>query len=56
MVYVKKAQEVTQINFLKSQKFTSFTTQVDDTHTGVIKGVLPAGSIVPIFEDNFKKS
>lgn len=56
MVYVKKAQEVTQINFLKSQKFTSFTTQVDDTHTGVIKGVLPAGSIVPKFEDNFKKS
>lgn len=47
MVYVKKTETFNDINFLKSQKFLSFTKQVDDTHTGVVNGVLPAGSIFP---------
>ncbi|MEO1768272.1 hypothetical protein [Candidatus Enterococcus ferrettii] len=47
MVYVKKTETFDDINFLKSQNFISFTKQVDDTHAGVVKGVLPAGSIFP---------
>ncbi|MFZ6148121.1 hypothetical protein ACO0KD_05825 [Enterococcus avium] len=47
MVYVKKVETINDINFLKSQKFLSFTKQVDDTHAGVVEGVLPAGSIYP---------
>ncbi|PLW58942.1 hypothetical protein [Lactococcus lactis] len=47
MVYVQKAQTYKEINFLKSQKFLSFTKQVDSETTGVKDGVLPAGSIYP---------
>lgn len=47
MVYVQKAQTYKEINFLKSQKFLSFTKQVDSKTTGVKDGVLPAGSIYP---------
>ncbi|QSE76322.1 hypothetical protein JW886_07585 [Lactococcus taiwanensis] len=47
MVYVQKSQTYQDINFLKSQKFLSFTKQVDKTHKGVVDGVLPAGSIYP---------
>jgi len=47
MVYVKKVETINDINFLKSQKFLSFTKQVDQTHTKVVNGVLPAGSIYP---------
>lgn len=47
MVYVKKAETFKEINFLKSQKFVSFTKQVDNTHAGVVNGVLPAGSVYP---------
>ncbi|GAA3264369.1 hypothetical protein LMG8520_2325 [Lactococcus lactis subsp. lactis] len=47
MVYVQKAQTYKEINFLKSQKFLSFTKQVDYKTTGVKDGVLPAGSIYP---------
>ncbi|EPF4504430.1 hypothetical protein ACSSI2_002105, partial [Enterococcus faecalis] len=35
------------INFLKSEKFISFTKQVDETTEGVVEGVLPAGSVFP---------
>ena len=45
MVYVKKTQTYQDINFLKSEKFISFTKQVDETTEGVVKGVLPAGSV-----------
>lgn len=47
MVYVKSTQVFKDINFLKSQKFISFTKQVDNTHAGVVDGVLPAGSVYP---------
>ena len=47
MVYVKKTQTYQDINFLKSEKFISFTKQVDETTEGVVKGVLPAGSVFP---------
>lgn len=47
MVYVQKAQTYKEINFIKSQKFLSFTKQVDSKTTGVKNGVLPAGSIYP---------
>lgn len=47
MVYVQKTETYSEINFLKSQKFLSFTKQVDDTHAGVVNGVLPAGSVFP---------
>ncbi|MTD42470.1 hypothetical protein GIX45_28350 [Erwinia sp. CPCC 100877] len=47
MVYVKSTQVFKDINFLKSQKFISFTKQVDNTHPGVVDGVLPAGSVYP---------
>lgn len=47
MVYVKKAQTVKDINFFKSEKFISFTKQVDDKTAGVVDGVLPAGSVYP---------
>lgn len=47
MVYVQKSQTYQDINFLKSQKFLSFTKQVDKTHKDVVDGVLPAGSIYP---------
>ncbi|MGQ4233974.1 hypothetical protein [Enterococcus faecalis] len=47
MVYVKKTQTYQDINFLKSEKFISFTKQVDETTEGVVEGVLPAGSVFP---------
>lgn len=47
MVYVKKSETFKEINFLKSQKFVSFTKQVDNTHAGIVNGVLPAGSVYP---------
>lgn len=47
MVYIKKTETFKEINFLKSQKFVSFTKQVDNTHAGVVNGVVPAGSIFP---------
>ncbi|WP_270745033.1 hypothetical protein [Lactococcus petauri] len=47
MVYVQKAQTYKEINFLKSQKFLSFTKQVDSKTAGVKEGILPAGSIYP---------
>ena len=47
MVYVKKSETFKEINFLKSQQFISFTKQVDNTHAGVVNGVLPAGSVYP---------
>jgi hypothetical protein len=47
MVYVKKVETVQDLNILKSADFLSFTKQVDDKHTGVVDGVLPAGSIYP---------
>lgn len=47
MVYANQKKEAKQVNFLKSEKFVSFTAQVDNTHAGVVNGVLPAGSIIP---------
>lgn len=47
MVYVKKTQTYQDINFLKSEKFISFTKQVDETTEGVVEGVLTAGSVFP---------
>ena len=47
MVYVKKVKTVQDLNILKSADFLSFTKQVDDTHAGVVDGVLPAGSVYP---------
>ncbi|MBO0473248.1 hypothetical protein JZO86_05980 [Enterococcus ureasiticus] len=47
MVYVKETQTFKDINILKSANFLSFTKQVDDTHAGVVDGVLPAGSVYP---------
>lgn len=47
MVYVKKTETYEDIAFLKSERFISFTRQVDNTHTGVVAGILPAGSIYP---------
>lgn len=47
MVYVDKTQTVSEINFLKSAKFTSFTKQVDKDTKGVVNGILPAGSVYP---------
>lgn len=47
MVYVKKIQTFKDINFLKSEKFISFTKQVDETTEGVVNGILPAGSVFP---------
>ena len=47
MVYVQKTQTYKEVNFLKSQKFLSFTKQVDDKTPGVKDGILPAGSIYP---------
>lgn len=47
MVYVKKTETFKEINFLKTQKFVSFTKQVDNTHADVVNGVLPAGSVYP---------
>lgn len=47
MVYVKKNEVYKDVNLLKSQKFVSFTKQVDKTHEDVVNGVLPAGSIYP---------
>ncbi|MEG0678946.1 MAG: hypothetical protein RR439_03785 [Carnobacterium sp.] len=51
MVYVKGKEVFTDINFLKSQKFISFTQQVDATHEGAVDGVVPAGSIFPKNDD-----
>lgn len=47
MVYVKKAKTFKDINFFKSEKFISFTKQVDETTEGVVNGILPAGSVFP---------
>jgi len=47
MVYVKKTQTVKDVNFFKSEKFVTFTKQVDSNTEGVVDGVLPAGSIYP---------
>lgn len=47
MVYVQKKETFEDINILKSAKFTSFTKKVDSTTPGVVKGVLPAGSVFP---------
>lgn len=47
-MYVKNpAKSVQDINFLKSEKFTSFTYQADSSTEGVANGVLPAGSLYP---------
>lgn len=47
MVYVNKKESVEDINFLKSERFESFTQQVDDSHAQVANGVVPAGAIYP---------
>jgi len=47
MVYVDQQEQFRDINFLKSERFESFTQQVDDTHAQVEDGVIPAGSIYP---------
>lgn len=47
MVYVNKKESFEDINFLKSERFESFTQQVDDAHTQVENGVVPAGAIYP---------
>ena len=47
MVYVASKTERSEINFLKSEKFVSFTTQVDKSTKGVKDGVVPAGTILP---------
>jgi len=46
-MYVKPTETVKEINFLKSAKFVSFTYQADAGMSGVVNGVLPAGSIYP---------
>jgi len=46
-MYVSKKTHVEDINFLKSQHFISFTHQADENTEGVVKGILPAGSIFP---------
>jgi deoxyribose-phosphate aldolase len=47
MVYVAQKEKFEDINFLKSEKFVSFTQQVDDTHAQEVDGVVPAGALYP---------
>ncbi|AVK60537.1 hypothetical protein C5Z25_01575 [Lactobacillus sp. CBA3605] len=52
MAYVSKTDEVSEINFLASEKFVSFPRQVDDTSYAVktdSRGhkIIPAGAIYP---------
>lgn len=46
-MYVANNANASEINFLDSEKFVSFTHQADSSTDGVVKGVLPAGSIYP---------
>ncbi|KRN34436.1 hypothetical protein [Lactiplantibacillus plantarum] len=51
-MYVKKKVEVNQLNFLASEKVTSFTQTVDDTNYNVQTDalghkVIPAGTVYP---------
>lgn len=46
-MYVKKKTTALDVNFLNSEKFISFTRQVDDKTAGVVNGVIPAGTIYP---------
>ena len=46
-MYAGKKVTASEINFLDSEKFVSFTHQADSSTTGVVNGVLPAGSIYP---------
>lgn len=53
-MYVKKFTNVQEINFLKSEKFVSFTFQADASTPGVVNGVLPAGTIYPANDSTAK--
>ncbi|KRL01348.1 hypothetical protein [Liquorilactobacillus capillatus] len=51
-MYVKKKVEVNQLNFLVSEKVTSFTQTVDDTNynvqtDGLGHKIIPAGTVYP---------
>ena len=46
-MYAGKKVTASEINFLDSEKFVSLTQQADSSTTGVVNGVLPAGSIYP---------
>ncbi|MFT8412301.1 MAG: hypothetical protein ABF743_10220 [Schleiferilactobacillus perolens] len=46
-MYVGKKVTASEINFLDSEKFVSFTRQADSSAAGVVDGILPAGSIYP---------
>ncbi|MEN2315211.1 hypothetical protein ABC653_07685 [Lacticaseibacillus paracasei] len=46
-MYAGKKVTASEINFLDREKFVSFTHQADSSTDGVVKGVLPAGSIYP---------
>lgn len=47
MVYVKQTEHFEEINFLKSERFESFTQQADENHEQVENGIIPAGAIYP---------
>ncbi|MFS1514566.1 hypothetical protein VQL36_19365 [Chengkuizengella sp. SCS-71B] len=54
-MYVKPRTEVEQINFLASQKYTSFTYQISDvgvTPNEEGKKIVPAGTIYPSNDAN----
>lgn len=46
-MFYEKNVHVDELNFLDSEKYVVFSTKVDATTSGVVNGVLPAGSIVP---------
>ncbi len=46
-MYYGLNNHVEEINFLDSEKYVSFVQEVDQNTSGVVNGVLPAGSIVP---------
>lgn len=46
-MYMGKKNNVSEINFLDSEKFVSFTRQVDKDTPGVKDGIVPAGTVFP---------
>lgn len=46
-MYYGENNHVEEINFLDSEKYVSFPYKVSAETTGVVNGVLPAGSVIP---------